>query len=519
MDLQKAFPSVPRKLLIDHLAKLGISAATLTLIVQLYQPEEVCIYVKGEEIRIQVDRGTKEGSCLSPVLFVLYVSDLPQELHYLSYLGPSIGQFSCFLLQFADDTGFIAETPDGLQDLFWGFADYCRRKQLTINPQKTQVILFRAGARGKQVEKWELQGETIEPSKTGDYLGVRLARGNVAGHHHIEKLRSRGTIKLYQLLQSIRKCQLYHVPFLLGIFKTLVMSSATYGLETLLPLRSDVYFCRLNPLITIFLRRLLSLPNRTSNAALACWGAINCFRCEAHVRAWSYLKLKLTRWGSNSPVVEELLQQQFQVRVHGTLEPSWLSAVTDFLQFDLGLEISFDTWDRFVGSITSIDKKALRAHVIENCRFSCFPAPSERPLALAFPLDSFHDLPFVKDVCSQFRPLYLFLTNSWRFTTQNLEFLDVSGICSFCEVPDTAWHWIQDCPLLIRPRQTFLARVYVEMDGGSIVFKSFLVLLEDLLGAIALQEFVEECLTLRRGVWLSDLAERYLAIGDILLDG
>ena len=47
-----------------------------------------------------------------------------------------------FLILYADDTAFLAESADGLQNMLNCFENYCDLWKLTVNTNKTKVVIF-----------------------------------------------------------------------------------------------------------------------------------------------------------------------------------------------------------------------------------------------------------------------------------------------------------------------------------------------------------------------------------------
>ena len=57
--------------------------------------------------------GVRQGECLSPFLFAMYVNDLESHL-YSADGGVTISNFKSMLLLYADDLVIFAETPEAL---------------------------------------------------------------------------------------------------------------------------------------------------------------------------------------------------------------------------------------------------------------------------------------------------------------------------------------------------------------------------------------------------------------------
>lgn len=89
--------------------------------------------------------GVLQGDILSPMLFSLFLEDLETHLHENLSAGIDIDQINIFLLLFADDLAIISETPNGLQKHLNTLHTYCERWGLTVNIDKTKVMIFQKG--------------------------------------------------------------------------------------------------------------------------------------------------------------------------------------------------------------------------------------------------------------------------------------------------------------------------------------------------------------------------------------
>jgi hypothetical protein len=82
VDLRKAFPSVDRGKLLKDLVEAGVSSRTVSLIRRLYSFDTFQVLLDGVPgtVVFSVVVGVHEGSCLSPMLFVFFIRDLPRTL-------------------------------------------------------------------------------------------------------------------------------------------------------------------------------------------------------------------------------------------------------------------------------------------------------------------------------------------------------------------------------------------------------------------------------------------------------
>ena len=117
--------------------KLCESGAPLTIvkaIKAIYNSVKVCVRALGSVLDCFDSLvGVKQGEPLSPLLFILFLSDLAEELNVNNNYFENddiIDQFQKFILLFADDTLLLAESHSELQILLNMLYIYCKKWNL-----------------------------------------------------------------------------------------------------------------------------------------------------------------------------------------------------------------------------------------------------------------------------------------------------------------------------------------------------------------------------------------------------
>ena len=97
LDFQKAFDTVPHKRLIHKLKMYGITGKTLDIIEDFLSARTFCVKV-GDTLSdvFEVISGVPQGSVLGPLLFLLFINDIPNGIQ-------------SFLLLFADDIKLVVD--------------------------------------------------------------------------------------------------------------------------------------------------------------------------------------------------------------------------------------------------------------------------------------------------------------------------------------------------------------------------------------------------------------------------
>ena len=89
--------------------------------------------------------GVRQGECLSPFLFAMYVNDIEDFLYIKGAEGVDITIFESCLLLYADDITIFAETAQGLQKGLDILKEYCTKGKLTVSIEKSKIMVFRKG--------------------------------------------------------------------------------------------------------------------------------------------------------------------------------------------------------------------------------------------------------------------------------------------------------------------------------------------------------------------------------------
>ena len=118
--------------------------------------------------------GTPQGSCLGPLIFLIFNNDLHKVVEH------------CSAILFADDTTLYISSKNTTY-LKWCIEhdislllDWFRANKLTLNLSKTQLLLFKTHANVKAFNI-EIQDIIIHPSNNCKFLGITLEK-NFTGH-------------------------------------------------------------------------------------------------------------------------------------------------------------------------------------------------------------------------------------------------------------------------------------------------------------------------------------------------
>jgi len=174
LDFQKAFDSVPYKRLLTKLEAYGIKGRLKSWISSFLSGRRQRVVVNGSlSSWAEVLSGIPQGSVLGPILFVLFINDLPDVVASTSMI-------------FADDTKIfcsISNDKDAaqLQQDLNNLADWSQTWQLKFNASKCHVMHL-----GKQTTtyKYTMGGSTLEETEAEKDLGV-IIDNELKFHSHV----------------------------------------------------------------------------------------------------------------------------------------------------------------------------------------------------------------------------------------------------------------------------------------------------------------------------------------------
>jgi hypothetical protein len=221
IDLKKAFDTVSHKILIRKLQLYGLAPTAVKWIESYLTGRSQKVLVNGcISDRLWIDCGVPQGSILGPLLFLIFINDLPDAT-------------SLFTSLFADDTTFqesgasIAELQAKLQISLNLAANWFDANQLTLHPNKTRYILF--NSRGKSLDIY-LKGIKLKQianhseERSFKFLGVHIDE-LLNWSYHISHVASKLN-KIYFALTRIKNY--FPLKLKIGLYNALFKSHLEY---------------------------------------------------------------------------------------------------------------------------------------------------------------------------------------------------------------------------------------------------------------------------------------------------
>ena len=197
LDFSKAFDKVPHKRLLNKLNYYGIRSNTLQWIYSFLHDRKQLVLLEGvKSSTATVDSGVPQGTVLGPLLFLVYINDLPENLHSSAKLFAD----DCLLyreVNTTSDTNKLQEDLDMLQK--WE-----SKWQMAFNADKCFVI--RAGTKRKTIKQdYTIHNHILEVVEESKYLGVTISK-DLTWKAHINNITNKANKTLGFIKRNIHGC-------------------------------------------------------------------------------------------------------------------------------------------------------------------------------------------------------------------------------------------------------------------------------------------------------------------------
>ena len=102
-----------------YLIKYGVRGKILDIVASMYRDVKSKVKFNNKlSDEFSCMTGVRQGKCLSPILFAMYINDIEKEFITKGADGADIGFMKLFLLLYADDIVIFSESANGLQKRF-----------------------------------------------------------------------------------------------------------------------------------------------------------------------------------------------------------------------------------------------------------------------------------------------------------------------------------------------------------------------------------------------------------------
>lgn len=365
VDFQRAFDSIPHDKLWSFLDSIGVSGKFIRILRSLYDRASIRVRSIGAYSEsFDVTEGVLQGESLSPLLFLLYISDFENFFREEGLYGVNIDNLTdVLLLLYADDTVILARHQVDLHYKLKALRKYCDSKGLKVNITKTKILIFQRAGKTKAIKDhfMKYNGSNLEIVRSYVYLGVNMSRsalGLQATISSIGKARAASGAVISLLLRA--KCSSLKVCSTL--FNSMVASTLLYAFPTW----GLLYLGKLEQVQVGFYKRFLGLPNSTPGYAVRTELGLSPLKITALAQTWNWF-VKVLRLPANS-LAKICLLRLFQLSSDST-DPdpfNWVSVFKHWILETSAADLwgcwDPDTWEQR-GPMLFEDLKALEMEI------------------------------------------------------------------------------------------------------------------------------------------------------------
>ena len=273
----KAFDTVNTEIMLEKLHRYGLPVDWFK---HYLENRKQYTFINGaESADREVNCGVPQGSILGPLLFLLYINDLPHAAALLALL-------------YADDTTLMLAHKDPkelyriLNHNLEKMEDWFAANFLTLHPKKTRFIHY-----GKKPEELSLSlcGDKIEQihdagkEKSFKLVGVHLDE-NLTWKHHIGHIRTK---VLKSMIMIIKAKHTIPRPIKIMLHKALVQCHIDYCL----PIWGSAKLHIIKPLTTAIKKALRAATGSRYNAHTQPLHALTGTLTLAHLHEYKCLKI------------------------------------------------------------------------------------------------------------------------------------------------------------------------------------------------------------------------------------
>ena len=179
IDFTKAFDNVSHLHLFYSLIKNGLHGRVIRVLRDMYSKLQSSVQDNRGRIseEFTCSKGTRQGCMLSPLMFIFYMNELIEYCKEKDCNGIFIDEHHPNVphIFYADDLVLLGDHIGRLQNVLDNLSAFSDKWGLSVNMDKTNVMVFRNGGIVKKNENVYYKGEMIKHTTYYKYLGIMMS--------------------------------------------------------------------------------------------------------------------------------------------------------------------------------------------------------------------------------------------------------------------------------------------------------------------------------------------------------
>ena len=434
--------------------KLGIRGKILNIIKSMYFVVKSRVkYDNKLGTEFACSLGVRQGECLSPMLFPLFINDLEETFATDGYEGLNIDTFKIFMLLYADDIVIFSKNAEELQVGLDVLVNYCNRWKLKVNVEKTKVMVLRKGGILPRNLTFYYNGQQLEIANKFRYLGVVFTAGGSFSECQ-NTLAGQAQKAIFQLNKYLYKFTFLSPRQKLELFDKLILPILNYG--------GEVWgFSQANVIERVhlqFCKRLLGVKKTTQNDFI--YGELGRTSCNIKrylliIKYW--FKILLSEDVKYIKLVYNMMLDDLELNPNKT---NWASLLRHLL-FSMGFN---EAWIQ-QGVFISLFKQRLTDNFIQNWQSRL--AESSRAIFYRS-FATFQFQPYLDRInVSKYLQAYSKLRmSSHRLEVESGRWVRPNRVpiherkCSFCNILEDEYHFVLQCSAYSELRKKYISKYF-----------------------------------------------------------